>query len=207
MRKLLTSIVIFMLFSMFSVPAIAGKYQVCEEFKGYKRLFGLCNAYQNALAHEDEEAMADISDNWDNWVNELGEPALPNRVPDTGDDDVGEEVPVICPCWDFQKIVDAIQCEGYEYYGYIPDTSGDDSGVDSLSLLWPGPFYDDLIQMYAGNLFVDVTECRINAAHEYTVSQQERLDRQTEIQCRLDVVDLAEVALSPGGCGTYPQTE
>jgi hypothetical protein len=211
MRKFLASIVVFMLFSMFSVSALAGKHQVCEEFKGYKRLFGLCNAYQNALAHEDEEAMADISDNWDKWVNEFGEPALPNRVVDTGDDGTGEEIPVVCPCWDFQTLVDAIQCDGFQYLGQRMDSTGEDSGIDSLSLLLPALDYwsdDETISVYAGNLLSDGTkQCRILADYYYTVSQLEELERAEEIQCRMDVVDLADVALAPGDCGTYPRTD
>jgi hypothetical protein len=200
-----------MLFSMFSVPAIAGKHQVCEDFKGNKRLYGLCNAYQNALAHEDEEAMADISDNWDKWVNELGEPLLPNRVVDPGDDDIGEEVPVVCPCWDFQNLVDAIQCDDYRYEGHRIDSSDDDSGIDALSLRWEDPVYywiEEVIQLHAGKLFEGgVSECRIIALDVYTQSQTETLDWPTEIQCRMDVVDLTDLALAPGDCGTNPRTD
>ena len=208
MRKFFASFVVFMLFSMFSFPALAGKHQVCEEFKGNKRLFGLCNAYQNALAHDDEQAMADISDNWDKWVNEHGEPELPNRVVDSSDDGTGEDELPICPCWDFQQLVDAIQCDGYLYAGHRIDSTGDDSGIDALSLRWEDPdFYwiDEVIQLNAGKLFGDgPAECRITAVEYYTQSQAEVLDRETEIQCRMDVMDLAEIALAPGECDLQP---
>ena len=77
----------------FSSPAFAGKYEEdCGVFRGEKRLYGLCIAYQNALYHEDEEAMADIFANWQKWVDENGEPQLPNHPYDDGEEPE-------CPCW------------------------------------------------------------------------------------------------------------
>ena len=70
MRKLLTSIVLFMLFSMFSGAAFAGKIAVCEDIKNdpaYKGLYGLCNAYWNA---DSEQARASILEAF----NKKGEP-------------------------------------------------------------------------------------------------------------------------------------
>ena len=97
MRKFITFAFLFMLFSMVSGSVFAGKYEDCVDFKGDKRLYGLCNAYQNALFNEDEDAMADIFRNWEKYVDENGEPQLPNH-------DYGS---VECPCWTAEILADA----------------------------------------------------------------------------------------------------
>lgn len=101
MRKIITYSVFVMLFSMFSGPVLAGQYQECDIFKGMKRLYGLCNAYQNAYYAGDEDAMTDIWANWNKWATSTT-PGLPNAP-------VVVEEPVIvgapdafyleCPCW------------------------------------------------------------------------------------------------------------
>jgi hypothetical protein len=95
MRNIITYSVFVMLFSMFSGSVFAGQYQECEPFKGMKRLYGLCNAYQNAFNAGDEESMADILANWDKWATD-DTPVLPNSP-------VGTKQPAAfyleCPCW------------------------------------------------------------------------------------------------------------
>jgi hypothetical protein len=85
MRKIITSAVLILLFSMFSGTAFAGKVQVCEDIKNnpaYKGLYGLCNAYWNA----DDTEKPEILDNWDKKAGPGG-PSMPGLLPAT------------CPCW------------------------------------------------------------------------------------------------------------
>ena len=101
----------------------------------------------------------------DNYIWLLSRPGYPGcAVVDPGDDDIGEEVPFVCPCWDFQNLVDAIQCDDYRYQGHRIDSSDDDSGIDALSLRWEDPVYywiEEVIQLHAGKLFEGgVSECR-----------------------------------------------
>ena len=93
MRKYFVFLAVFFGLAALSSPALAGKYDDdCAVFKGEKRLYGLCTAYQNALVNEDEEAMADIFANWQKWVDEDGMPQLPGH-------DYGQEEEPVCPCW------------------------------------------------------------------------------------------------------------
>jgi hypothetical protein len=109
MRKLITSSVIILLFAMFSGSVFAGKHAVCEDFKKSKRFYGLCNAYQNALAHEDLEAATNIFQNWSKFVDEYGDPQLPNHayedeLPSEDDPLPGEEQVPECPCWSIEDM-------------------------------------------------------------------------------------------------------
>ena len=206
MRKLLTSIVLFMLFSMFSGTAFAGKYPECDDFKGFKRLYGLCNAYQNALFHEDEEAMADISRNWDKWWDEEdGLPGLPNRPDDIPTPDPDPVLdPVVCPCWTYEVLESAIRCDGYNYAFHIADES--QSGSDLLVLMWQDPFDDqvppEMIQISTGTLYSMTPECRLAAQPEYVNGGllASPVDEEEELLCREQVVNLTLEALSPGPC-------
>ena len=95
MRNIITYSVFVMLFSMFSGPVFAGKYEECDPFKGMKRLYGLCNAYQNAFYAGDVDAMADLYANWKKWASD--DDVLPNS-PDTGTQPLPEPPQVACPC-------------------------------------------------------------------------------------------------------------
>lgn len=185
MRKNITYLVFIMLFSMFSSPVFAGQYEECDVFKGSKRLYGLCNAYQNAYYAEDEETMADIWANWNKWATE-DDPVLPNSP-----DDV--EVPVTCPCWDYAILEQELACNAYAVVYFGIDETEDNSGEDFA--LFDGP---QNIQLFAGNTFfdqvADSNECNIVAPAELMISSFEAVEGLIEDQCRLDVLDLIDAA-------------
>jgi hypothetical protein len=106
MRKVITSSVLFVLLSMFSGVAFAGKVAVCEEIKhdpAYKGLYGLCNAYWNAT---NEKARSRILENFYKKAGPEG-PGMPGL-------DEPETTPVVCPCW----------AEGQIDIGVTPDPFG-----------------------------------------------------------------------------------
>ena len=195
MRKLLTSIVLFMLFSMFSGTAFAAKYPECDVFKGYKRLYGLCNAYQNAVFHQDEEAMADISRNWDKWWDEDdGLPGLPNRPSDANP---------VCPCWTYETLESAIRCDGFEFAFASTDDTGDGTGKDTLVLQqWLDGMLISQPQLTAGAFFPEAPDriCLISAPTGLVDNPMATVEGEIDLQCRQDVVDLAAEALEPAPC-------
>jgi hypothetical protein len=139
MRKLITSSVLFMLFSMLSGTVFAGKIAVCENIKhdpAYKGLYGLCNAYWNA----DEDAQPVILEQFRRKAGENG-PGMPGLEPG------GEEIPdPVCPCWPDSQIdigvtPDYWSCQVTDTYawasydsGLVQYTLGGD-GVNSCSYL------------------------------------------------------------------------
>ena len=58
MRKIITSTVLILLFSLFSSSVFAGDVSDCKEVKGQKALYGLCVAYWNA--NEKNQAKIDL---------------------------------------------------------------------------------------------------------------------------------------------------
>ena len=207
MRHSIAFTAFFLVASLYSGTVLAGKYAVCEDFKGLKRLYGLCNAYQNALFHEDELAMFDISNNWDKWVDEQGMPELPNRVPDVGDD---TENPATCPCWDYAVIEKAICQDGFKEVWHEPDLNG----AILLFLNWTDPLnpYSELaIELYAGYTWFSpsVPECRINAASEYVKDNTysaELIDIDVETACRMDIEKFAELTAATQLTGACPDS-
>jgi len=90
MRKIITSSVLILLFSLFSGQAFAGKVEACELIKhdpAYKGLYGLCNAYWNADENAQEKILA-------KFVKKAGPdgPGMPGL-------DDPEPEPIECPCW------------------------------------------------------------------------------------------------------------
>ena len=91
MRKIITSTVLILSFSLFSGSVFAGKIAACEEIKhdpAYKGLYGLCNAYWNANEKAQEKILA-------KFEKKAG-PGGPG-MPGLG----GQEsrVQAVCPCW------------------------------------------------------------------------------------------------------------
>lgn len=139
MRKLITSSVLFMLFSMLSGTVFAGKVPVCEDIKhdpAYKGLYGLCNAYWNA----DEDAQLVILEQYRRKAGEDG-PDMPGLEPD---DEVITEL--VCPCWpdaqiDIGVTPDYGSCQVYETYAWASYDAGlvqyaiGEYGVNSCSYL------------------------------------------------------------------------
>jgi hypothetical protein len=127
MRNIITYSVFVMLFSMFSGSVFAGQYQECEPFKGMKRLYGLCNAYQNAFNAGDVDAMADIYANWKKWAPDVD---LPNS-PDTRTEPLPEPSEVACPCTDGMDTTEwgiTVSCSGDGIVGLygmfvVPETN------------------------------------------------------------------------------------
>ena len=148
MRKIITSSVFILLFTLFSGSVFAGKYDYeCGEFKKQKQLYGLCNAYQNALAHDDVDAMADIERNWDKRVDENGEPELPGRI----DGNQG------CLCWSEIQMCDAVNgaSEG-TYIKGIPsvDDNGSVIGFNGAEIFFAaGTSYEGLICIYQNSYY------------------------------------------------------
>ena len=137
MRKIITSAILIMLFSMFSGSVFAGKDKAedpCKEFKG-QGLYGLCTAFQNALANEDQEAMDDIFDAWSKKVGDDGEPELPGYP--YGDDDIE----LACPCWSNYTVEDLCSL-GAPSKLLILDDFGAQGFVDFF------PISGDIVQFY-----------------------------------------------------------
>ena len=210
MRKIITSAVLILLFSMFSGSVFAdGELLTCADFKAsdskeIKKLFGLCNAYQNALAHDDQEAMDDVFATWSKRVGEAGEPRLPNH-------NYIEDSDVTCPCWDYCSLAMGVVDGSVEInYGIQDitnlDTNPDNhnSGVDRVSL------NDDSIQLFAGNLEGgnDSNECALIAPTDsgFYLQPFAPTDPDVEDVCRLDILNLiAESPLSiPDYCDDTP---
>ena len=181
------SIVIVLLFGLFSGSLFAGNVEACEKIKhvpAYKGLYGLCNAYWNA----DEEDRPDILRNFEKRA-----PAgvtMPGLGEETGP--VGETVPIVCPCWDYDVLEQELACNAYEaaYFGY--DNTGDNSGEDWA--VFNGP---NTIQVFAGNTFFDQVagnECDIVAPAAFITESFHAVTGEVEDQCRLDVLDLIDAA-------------
>lgn len=105
MRKIITSSVLILLFSLFSGSVFAGKIEACENIKhdpAYKGLYGLCNAYWNA----NENAQDKILAKFEKKAGPDG-PGMPGLVDP-------EPEPVVCPCW----------AEGQIDIGVEPDIYG-----------------------------------------------------------------------------------
>lgn len=90
MRKIITSSVLILLFSLFSGSVFAGKIEACENIKhdpAYKGLYGLCNAYWNANENAQDKILAKFEKKA--GPDGPGMPGLDDTVPE----------PVACPCW------------------------------------------------------------------------------------------------------------
>lgn len=120
MRKVITSSVLFMLFSMFSGVAFAGKVAVCEEIKhdpAYKGLYGLCNAYWNANETARDRILAQ-------FYKKAGPegPGMPGL-------DEPEADPVVCPCWaegqiDLGVTPDPFSCQVMDTFAFASYDGG-----------------------------------------------------------------------------------
>ena len=95
MRKIITSTVLILSFSLFSGSVFAGKIAACEEIKhdpAYKGLYGLCNAYWNANPKHQDKFLA-------KFEKKAG-PDGPG-MPGLEEPDVRTEPePAVCPCTD-----------------------------------------------------------------------------------------------------------
>ena len=145
MRKVITSSVLFILFSMFSGAAFAGKVAVCEEIKhdpAYKGLYGLCNAYWNA---SNDDARLRILENFYKKAPKGVEMPSP-FVPKTKT--------AVCPCWpdgqiDIGAIPDPMACQALDDFAF----ASYDGGLVQYILGDNGPNSCGYV-----NLMVDPTE-------------------------------------------------
>lgn len=90
MRKIITSTVLILSFSLFSGSVFADVSD-CKEVKGQKALYGLCVAYWNA----NEKNQAKILLKFEEKSGGLIMPGLVTPVADSRED----PDPVFCPCW------------------------------------------------------------------------------------------------------------
>jgi hypothetical protein len=103
MRKLITSSIFILLMGLGASAAYAGQYEVCDPFKKTK-LYGTCNAYQNAYEQGDIDTMADL---YANWLKKAG----PDDILPNSPDDV---VDTVCPCWANGELEYAVNPFDYE---------------------------------------------------------------------------------------------
>lgn len=212
MRKIITSAVLILLFSMFSGSVLAdGELLTCADFKAsdskeIKKLFGLCNAYQNALANEDQDTMDDIFATWSKKVGEGGEPKLPGH-----DYDGGEEPLVTCPCWNYctlaKAVVDGsvvVAFGGQDPTNLDLDPDNNNMGFDFVSL------NGTVNQLYAGNLEAgnDSNECALVGPTDsgFYLQPFAPTDPGEEDVCRLDILNLLAESplLIPEECPDTP---
>lgn len=115
MRKIITSSVLILLFSLFSGQVFAGKIEACENIKhdpAYKGLYGLCNAYWNANEKAQDKILA-------KFIKKAGPggPVMP-----------GLEPVVICPCWANGELDSAVFPYDYQVFGTFAFASYDVGG-------------------------------------------------------------------------------
>lgn len=125
MRKILASLIVFMLLGMFSGAVFAGQVDVCEDIKSdpaYKGLYGLCNAYWNA---DSDEARESILKAFKKKADPLGL-TMPGLASMT------------CPCWD--GLTDEQVCAmGDAYYTSFGEGFG---GILYLTYIGSGVSHD-----------------------------------------------------------------
>ena len=122
MRKIITSTVLILLFSLFSSTVIADVSD-CKEVKGQKALYGLCVAYWNANPKQQAKFLAKFD------KKSGGMPMPGTELPVEEDpifpDENGDEQTevVVCPCWANGEIDYPVQ------FGWLPDFGGVDGTI------------------------------------------------------------------------------
>jgi hypothetical protein len=188
MRKYFAFFVVALCALVFSSPAFAGKYEEeCGDFKGEKRLYGLCIAFQNALHHEDEEAMEDIFANWQKWVDEDGEPQLPGYPYPDEEEGCPEEQDFCCPCWSELAYSDLCGLGDKGAYLILENAS-----VTGGTVFFRGESETTVFAATAQLCGINITDLEGNVVDEFFVDGAEYSDSDAPIDCVADIQIIAE---------------